>query len=264
MTRVLARALMLTFVLFLVVGVAPAASAARKVPAPVDWGKKAASELELKPGRAADSPATGVRPTAATIEAKVAGVESVIERQALRFTFLFEPYQAHGAAKIASGEDVSYSNLPATVLAQIDLRWLPFRLGVDLGDIAFGGYLAGGYSRQTVPLVAASGFRYDDTALNTFRAEGGVVFGRTLSDRFDIETRFGLGRIIEAQTSKYADVVASQDRPYLVGAIDLSYYLTKKFAILGSVARRTPLSDGRGSIAFDPFTVSGGFLVQVR
>lgn len=269
------------------------------VVAPTDWGQAASAELESarnetakpaakskkaaqitnkatatdttkaadesQPQTLTDAQESGVLPTPATVRTNVAPVESKIERTALRFTFLFEPYQPHGTGQFATGEKIQYSNLSPSVLGQVDLRWLPYEVGDIAGKPAsIGGYGAFGYSRQNMPLVAPSGFRYDDVALNTLRYEVGGAIGLTLNSKFTLEGRVGVGRISAIQTSRYSDMVGTFERPYLVGALDLSYHLFPRFALVGSVARRTPLADGSGSIAFDPLTVSGGFLVQVR
>lgn len=206
-----------------------------------------------------------VLPSAATVRAEVNPTQSVIARSALRFTFLFEPYQPNGTATLGSGQKLSYNDLPTSVLGQVDLRWLPFDAGDIRGrPVVVGGYVAGGYARQTVPLVAPSGFRYDDVALNTLRFEAGATTGLTLGQKWNLEGRLGVGRLSVIQTSKYSDVVGSFERPYLVGALDLAYHVWPRFAFVGSVARRTPIGDGSGALAFDPLTVSGGFLVQVR
>ena len=224
-----------------------------------------ASGLASGPQNLTGTGSSDVLPTAATVRAEVDGARSIIERSALRFTFLFEPYQPSGTAKLAGGQSVQYSNLPTTVLGQVDLRWLPFEIGsIRDRPVLLGGYVAGGYSRSSVPLVAPSGFRFEDVAVSTIRFEGGVSAGMSLREKWNLEARAGVGRVLVTQTSKYSDVVGSYDRPFLVGAFDVSYYFNTRFALVGSMARRTPLSDGKGSIAFDPLTVSGGFLVQVR
>lgn len=242
-----------------------------KTSVPQDWGQAAADELERSRGEAPKATTAlttdsmDVLPTPATIRAEVMKTQSAIERSALRFTFLFEPYQPYGTGKFGAGEQVFYGNLPNSVLGQVDLRWLPFELGDVFGRPAsLGGYGAFGYSRQTLPLVAPSGFRYDDVALNTLRSEVGSVLGLTLNSKLNLEARLGVGRVSMIQTSRYAEVVGTFERPYLVGSLDLSYHLVPRFALVASVARRTPLADGSGSIAFDPFTIAGGFLVQVR
>lgn len=245
----------------------------------IDWGAHAASELESAASRSVQSaPHTSVQsavptvvearttsPTAATIHAEVDEVRPAVQRSALRFTFLFEPYQPRGTGKFGSGEQIDYSNLPNSVLGQVDLRWLPFDLGrIAERPVSLGGYAAAGFSRQEMPLVASSGFRYDDVALNTLRFEGGAITGLTLGSKFNLEARFGAGRLSAVQTSSHAAVVGSFGRPYLVAALDLAYHVIPKFALVASLSRRTPLADGTGALAFDPFTVSGGFLVQVR
>lgn len=276
---------LIAFTGFLMVGssyadAAPASRAkvkraeAKSAGAVVDWSAHAAAELEAARNQTAPNTAdvagfsaaeAGVLPTPATIRAEVTGVDSVIERTALRFGFLFEPYQAHGTGRFGAGQSVEYSNLPTTVLGQVDLRWLPFEVSDVMGRPAtVGGYGAFGYSRQKIPLVAPSGFRYDDVALNTLRYEAGLAAGCQLSKAWNVEVRVGAGRISNIQTSQYSDVVGSFERPYLVGAIDALYHVHPRFAFAASLARRTPLADGTGSIAFDPVTVSGGFLVQVR
>ncbi len=255
--------------------------------APIDWSAKASSELEASRTEVAkptsvkvdktkndaaqiakaldDVTNLYVQPTAATVQAEVAVTQSVIERTSLRFTFLFEPYNPKGTATLASGQEITYSSLPTSVLGQLDIRWLPFELGEISGrTVTFGGYAAGGYARQEVPLLAPSGFRYDDVALNTFRFEAGLTSGIALAPRWNLEARFGAGQMSVVQTSRYAEVVGSFRRPYLIGALDLSYYVANRFALVASVARRSPFGDGSGSLGFDPLTVSGGFLVQVR
>jgi hypothetical protein len=226
---------------------------------PLDWSSKAIAELKVSRMGA------GVQPTAATVRAEVEVTRTVIGRTSLRLTFLFEPYQPNGTARLNSGQEVTYSNLPTSVLGQLDLRWLPFEIGhISRRAVTFGGYAAGGYARQTVPLVAASGFRYDDVSLNTFRYETGVASGLGLATNWTLEARFGLGQASVVQTSRYPEVVGSFRRPFIVGAIDLSYYFANQFAFVASVAKRSPLGDGSGALGFDPMTVSGGFLVQVR
>ncbi len=262
--------------------------------APVDWSAKASSELEAsrtevpkttkqgtaKPGNAGQSKTDEsaeilkaletvnklyVQPTAATVQAEVAVTQSVIERTALRFTFLFEPYKPNGTATLASGQEITYSSLPASVLGQVDLRWLPLELGGISGrNVTVGGYAAVGYARQQVGLVAPSGFRYDDVALNTLRFEAGLATGIALAPNWNLEARIGAGQTSVVQTSRYSEVVGSFRRPYVIGALDLSYYVANRFALVASVARRSPFGDGSGSLGFDPLTVSGGFLVQVR
>lgn len=220
---------------------------------------------ETNPASLTDASRSDVLPTPATIRAEVTGVRSAIERSALRFTFLFEPYQPKGVASFGAGQQIDYASLPGSLLGQVDLRWLPFGIG-NLGSrpLSMGGYGAFGYSRQTLPLVAPSGFRFDDAALNTIRVEAGLAFGLELNDYWNLEARAGAGRLSYVQTSKYSDVVGTFERSYFVGALDLSYQLFSRFALIGSVASRTPIGGGSGSISFDPLTVSGGFLVQVR
>lgn len=220
---------------------------------------------ETAPADLTDALRSGVLPTPATIRAEVTGVRSAIERSALRFTFLFEPYQPKGLGAFGTGQLVDYSALPGSVLGQVDLRWLPYDIG-SLGSrpLSLGGYAAFGYSRQALPLVAESGFRYEDSALNTLRIEAGLAWGLELNDYWNLEARTGVGRLSYIQTSRYSDVAGTFERSYLVGALDLSYQLYSRFALVASVASRNPIGAGSGSISFDPLTVSGGFLVQVR
>lgn len=221
--------------------------------------------VETAPVDLTDASRSDVLPTPATIRAEVTGVRSAIERSALRFTFLFEPYQPKGVGAFGAGQLIDYSALPGSVLGQVDLRWLPYEIG-SLGarPLSLGGYAAFGYSRQTLPLVAESGFRYDDSALNTLRVEAGLAWGLELNDYWNLELRTGVGRLSYIQTSRYSDVAGTFERSYLVGALDLSYQLYSRFALVASVASRNPIGAGSGSISFDPLTVSGGFLVQVR
>lgn len=273
------------------------AKAAKKKPAKVvevvDWSARASAELESakiepavpvaktkKKNRVMAKPAAGetaameapqvglpvvAASRAATVTAEVETTRSVIERSSLRFTFLFEPYRPNGTAVLGSGQELAYSELPTSVLGQVDLRWLPLQIGEFAErNITLGGYTAGGFARTRVPLVAASGFRYDDVALNSFRYEGGLASGIALAEKWNLEARLGVGRSSVVQTSRYSEVVGSFDRPFVIGALDLSFYLASRFAFVASVAKRSPIGDGSGALVFDPLTVSGGFLVQVR
>lgn len=225
-----------------------------------DWASKAKAELQPK-----TSAVAGALPTPATIRAEVQPVNSVVERTALRFTFLFEPYQPRGIATYGAGQRADYSKLSQSVLGQVDLRWLPFELGsLFTRPVSAGGYTAFGFSRHKMPLTAPSGFRYDDVAVNTIRYELGVALGVILNSTLNLETRLGVGRISMIQTSQYSDVVGSFQQPFVVGAVDLAYHVRPRFALVASIAHRAPLGEGRGEIGFDPVTVSGGFLVQVR
>lgn len=258
------------FVLVLAFGF-EVAEAAVAQPAGVDWSQAATEELaKSRAGQgaaasAASATAENALPTPATIRAEVTGVRSTIERSALRFTFLFEPYRPKGIGAFGAGQPLDYGALPDSVLGQVDLRWLPFDLG-NLGKypLSLGGFGAFGYSRQALPIVAASGFRYEDAALNSIRVEAGFAMGLELNERWNLEARAGLGRLSFVQTSKYADLAGTFERSYMVGALDLSYRVFSRFALVASAASRSPLGAGSGSIIFDPLTLSGGFLVQVR
>jgi hypothetical protein len=246
-----------------------------KVETPVDWVARAEAELEAvrrnqikKQKGAGASVETGsaeVLPTPATVRADVTALGSVVEPTAMKAALLIEPYQPKGTGYFGSGEVVDYQTLPSSVLVQGDLRWLPFDLATVAGrSFVLGGYAAFGYSRQKMPLVAPSGFRYDDVALNTMRVEGGLAAGIGLSHRFNFELRGGVGRQSHVQTSRYSDVVGTFARPFAVVALDLSYYFLPRFAFVVSAAHRAPIGGGDGSVSIDPMTVSGGLLVQVR
>lgn len=246
----------------------------------VDWTAMAEAELTQDPdadlkakskngrsllkNRALLVPSTTL-PTPATVRAEVPEFETGIERTALRFALTFESYKPRGRGEFSTGDTIDYGRLPNGLLAQADLRWLPFSFANFAGrTLNLGGYGAFGYSRQEMPLVAPSGFRYDDVALNTLRYEAGLAVGVDLSPKFNLEARLGVGRLTATQTSRFADLVGTFNRPYGAAAVDLSYHIVPRFALIGSIAHRTALADGTGAIAFDPLTVSGGFLVQVR
>jgi hypothetical protein len=245
---------------------------------PVDWIQRAEEEL-TNSGRSAKAPAgahatsdaVGELPTPATVVVVAAPHNSMIEKSALRIGFAFEPYQPRGLGTFGVDETLQYDSLPASMMGNVDLRWLPFEVGptdFEMGEgsgrLLFGGYLGFGYSRQAVPLVTQTGFRYEDVALNSMRVETGAALGYSLSSRWNLEGRLGLGRQMLVQTSRFAEVVGNFDRSFVVGAMDVQYYVLPKLALMASVAHRSPVSGGTGSIGFDPLTVSGGILVQVR
>lgn len=225
---------------------------------------KKASVVETLPTPSATLPA-GTLPTPATVRAEVPQFSTAIERTALRFALTFESYQPRGAGEFVSGDTIDYGRLPSGLLAQADLRWLPFSVGALNGKtLNLGGYTAFGYSRQEMPLVAPSGFRYDDVALNTLRYEAGFAAGLDLTSKFNLEARLGFGRLTAIQSSRFTDLVGTFHRPFAAVAVDLSYHIVPRFAFIASLAHRSALSEGTGAMAFDPLTVSGGFLVQVR
>lgn len=224
---------------------------------PVDWMQKANAELQ------GVKKTEGVLPTPATVVAIAEDHQSSIELTALRVGLTFEPYQPRGVGTFGVGESVSYDSLPGSVLGSIDLRWLPFELDKSRGIIA-GGYLAFGYSRTSLPLVTPTGFKYDDVALNSIRVETGAAIGGRVYGNWSGEVKLGVGRQSYIQTSRYSEVVGNFDRPYLVAIADIQYHFMPKFAVLASVAKRSPIAAGTGSIGFDPLTISGGILVQVR
>lgn len=243
-------------------------SKAGKPVEPVDWIKLANDELKK-----AQAPARGVAtagqeeygelPTPATVVVVADPHKSLIEKTALRMGLAFEPYQPRGMGTFGVEETLQYDTLPGSWLGNVDLRWLPFEFSEE-SRARVGGFLGFGYSRQSVPLVTPTGFRYDDVALNSMRVETAVAFGYSLSDRWGLEGRLGLGRQMLVQTSRFAEVVGNFDRFFAVGSLDVQYHLLPKLALMASVARRSPVGSGSGSIGFDPFTVSGGVLVQVR
>jgi hypothetical protein len=224
---------------------------------PVDWMQKANAELQ------GVKTTEGVLPTPATVVAITEDHRSSIELTALRVGLTFEPYQPRGVGTFGVGESVSYDSLPGSVLGSIDLRWLPFELDESRGIIA-GGYLAFGYSRTSLPLVTPTGFKYDDVALNSMRVETGAAVGGRVYGNWSGEVKLGLGRQSYIQTSRFSEVVGNFDRPYLAAIADIQYHIMPKFAVLASVAKRSPIAAGTGSIGFDPLTISGGILVQVR
>lgn len=224
---------------------------------PVDWTQKANAELQ------GVKTTEGVLPTPATVVAIAESHQSSIELTALRVGLTFEPYQPRGVGTFGVGESVSYDSLPGSVLGSVDLRWLPFELYESRGIIA-GGYLAVGYSRTALPLVTPTGFKYDDVALNSIRVETGVAVGGRVYGNWSGEVKLGVGRQSYIQTSRYSEVVGNFDRPYLAAIADIQYHIMPKFAVLASVAKRSPIAAGTGSIDFDPITISGGILVQVR
>lgn len=230
---------------------------APKVAEPVDWIKKASDEL------LGAKTTEGVLPTPATVVAVANSHESAIERTALRVGLTFEPYQPRGTGTFGVGESINYDTLPSSVLGNADLRWLPFVLDENQKVIA-GGYIAFGYSRSNLPLVTPTGFKYDDVALNSMRFEAGAAVGGKIYGNWSAEGKLGLGRQSYVQTSRYSEVVGNFDRPYVAAAVDLQYHLLPKLALVGSLAKRSPIAEGSGSIGFAPLTVSGGLLVQVR
>lgn len=238
---------------------------------PVDWIQRATEELTKSDrsvrGTASAADAVGELPTPATVVVVADPHTSLIEKTALRVGLGFEAYQPRGLGKFGVEETLQYDSLPSSIMGNVDLRWLPFEIageGADAARVLMGGYLGFGYSRQAVPLVTQTGFRYEDVALNSMRIEAGAAVGYSLSSRWNLEGRFGLGRQMLVQTSRFAEVVGNFDRSFVIGAMDVQYYVLPKLALMASVAHRSPLSGGSGSIGFDPFTVSGGILVQVR
>ncbi len=228
-----------------------------KVVEPVDWIQKASDEL------LGSKTTDGVLPTPATVVAIADSHQSPIELTALRVGLTLEPYQPRGTGTFGVGESIAYDSLPGSILGSVDLRWLPFEINESRNIIA-GGYVGFGYSRQSLPLVTPTGFKYDDVALNSMRVEAGAAVGGTLKDGWSTELKLGLGRQSYVQTSRYSEVVGNFERPYVAVAADLQYHILPKFAVLASVAKRLPIGEGSGSIGFDPLTVSGGILVQVR
>lgn len=228
-------------------------------PAPIDWSERASSELTAQPS-ATPIVSDAQLPTPATVRAEVQPVQPAIERTGLRLGLMFESYRPSGTGHVNTGEVIDYSQLPASPLVQADLRWLPF----ERDRFAAGGYAAFGFARQMLPLVAASGFRYEDVTLNAIRTEVGGAVGYALAPALNFESRLGLGRLSHIQTSRYPEFNGSYDRPYGILAVDLSYHFIPQVAVLVSAANRTPLADGSGGLLFEPLVVSGGLLVQLR
>lgn len=246
------------------------ARAAKAVkPAPVvDWTAKAEQELAM-PTRASDKQmkklgdAVSVPSMAATVHAEVEPLEPAIRRTALRMGLSIEAFRPSGTARFAGGETVDYTSLDAAPMLGLDLRWLP----LEWRHVVIGGFVAASYARHAMPLTAPSGFRYDDVALNSLRAEIGAAFGLPLSElteSLNFEARVGVGRLSQIQTSRYSDVVGTQERPFILGAMDLSYHFTPRFGAIASLATRTPMGDGSGSVAFDRLTASVGATFQIR
>lgn len=229
----------------------------RSTAEPVNWIQKASEELQGVKTTA------GVLPTPATVVAIAEDHQSSIELTALRVGLTFEPYQPRGTGAFGVGESIAYDSLPGSVLGTVDLRWLPFVISESRAIIA-GGYLAFGYSRTSLPLATPTGFKYDDVALNSMRIETGAAFGGRVYGNWSGELKLGLGRQSLIQTSRYSEVVGNFDQPYFAAIADIQYHILPKFAVLASVAKRSPIAAGTGSIGFDPLTVSGGILVQVR
>lgn len=204
----------------------------------------------------ADSPAT--------VRAEARELGSAIVRTSLKLSLSLEPHKPSGRGVLASGETMDFSNAQDTGLLDTSLRWLPGEVMLGNQSFNYGGFVGAGYSRQSLPVVAPSGFRYDDVALNTLRFEGGGAVGAMVGGSWNFEGRVGLGQMNLIQTSKYPEVTGSFSRPYSVLAVDASYYLTTRFALMGSVAKRFALADGTGSIALDAISASGGLIVQLR
>lgn len=258
--------------LFSAILMSSAVAFGKVAPAPVDWADRANSELSAAPSTKsktklinekalAPAPAIAtVLPTPATVRAEVQAVQPAIERTGLRMALMLEAYKPSGEGHLNPGETLDYSSLPYSPMAQVDLRWLPF---VE-DRFAAGGYAALGYSRQELPLVAASGFRYDDVTLNVLRAEAGGAVGYAPAEALNLELRLGAGRLSHIQTSRYPEFNGTYTRPYAILAVDLSYHFIPQVAALLSVGKRTPLADGSGSLAFETISVAGGLLVQLR
>lgn len=241
----------------------------------IDWSEAAQSELarplinqnadrgeERTAGMARNQAQTEL-PTPATVLVNAQPHRSLIEKTALRMSLSFEPYRPSGVGKFGTEETLNYQSLPSSLLGAIDLRWLPFTMSAE-DHIHWGGFLGIGYSRQPVPLVTAMGYRYPDVALNSIRYEGGIALGYGFLPKWNMEIKLGVGQQNLVQTSKSAEVVGTLDQGLYVGALDVQYYIWPKFAIMASLSHRGAMAKTAGSIEFDPLTVSGGFLVQVR
>lgn len=255
----------------------------QKDDAPLSWSEVAASEL--KPIEQPESVAEDVKskknkrasklkepklaepsmtrdemPSPATVRAEISDVRPAIRRQALRLDLTFEPYQARGVGQMSAGQTIDYAQVDSTVLLQADLRAMP----MAVGRAVLGGYAAVGFAQSKIPLVAPTGFRYDDVKLNSLRLELGAVTGFNLGEQTNLELRLGVGRHALIQTSQYSNVVANSAQPYLVGAADLTYHFNNRLGAVASFAHREPIGGGSGSIAFDAVNVGAGLLIQVR
>jgi hypothetical protein len=244
-------------------------SKAGKPVEPVDWSRMANEELKksstgnARSAKGQGQEAFGELPTPATVVVVANPHQSLIEKTALRMGLTLEPYQPKGQGTFGVQETLQYETLPSSFMGNVDLRWLPFETSQD-GSVRLGGYVGFGYSRQSVPLVTPTGFRYEDVALNSMRVEASGAFGYSLSERWNLDGRVGIGRQLLVQTSRYAEVVGNFDQFFVVGSLEVQYHIFPKLALMASMAHRSSIGSGSGSIGFDPLTVSGGVLVQVR
>ena len=227
----------------------------------VELDSRARAEQELLVPAAMTTPAIVLSP--ATIEARVAPVETASSARGLRLGASMRPYRPLGRFEIPGFASYDLGELGVRPLTSVEARWAPFAEGA--GGASWGFFARAGYAQHEAILRGANVVEVDRAKVHTIETMAGLLVERGLApaSNWSVAGELGVGRQDRAQAGRSARSDASQSMAFAEASAALQNEFLPGWKGFAAYRRVAPLRAENSDMLIERNQLVGGLIGRV-
>jgi hypothetical protein len=197
---------------------------------------QAKKELEVSALKSASQ----IRPTPATVRARVEEVESPVSYTAIQMGLSYQRFHSQGQGEIVGQKNASWDDLSDAPMIAVEFRWLPYQ--PFQAPFFLGSFVNLGYAEQKMSLETSTGERFHNAKLHTAK------WGLGLSAEYHIRQvkwlglagNLGFGEMYGVQSSTSAYTSSSHQLTYLSSGLFAQFKLSRHWKLFAGNDYRVP------------------------